>query len=96
MFQSGEFWTKVAVYSTIMAGVIGEMTPPFSSYDELIKTPITLALIALAGFAIWISAKNYEKLVDKITDSQNKVGESIKKLAEELHERPCIRRKDND
>jgi len=91
-----DVYTRIAVYGTMSAGFIGEILPAGEKWEEFIKTPITLALILLAGFAIWMSFRNYEKMMDKVIDSNAKVADSIKKLAEELHERPCVRKSDND
>lgn len=91
-----EIYNRIAVYSTIGAGFLANFVPTTSTWEEFVKTPITLALICLAGFSIYMSFRNYEKLSDKILENQSKVADSLRKLAEELHERPCVRKGKND
>jgi len=59
---SNEFYNRIAIYSTLMVGVVEEF-PVSTKVEELAKLPITMALIALAGFAIWMSFRNYEKMM---------------------------------
>jgi len=59
---SNEVYNRLAIYSTLMVGVVEEF-PVSTKVEELAKLPITMALIALAGFAIWMSFRNYEKMM---------------------------------
>jgi hypothetical protein len=73
----------IGVGSVLSAGLIAQI--PAESVEAIGKWPVTLALIALSAWSVWLAFR--------MADKQAK---AMKDLAEQLAQRPCIRRPENN
>lgn len=95
---TADVWARISIYLIASTGVITEAIPNPSNLEwvEIIKTPVTLALIILAGITTWLCFRTIDKHTDKMLDILNRNYEALIRLNQELHERPCVRKKDNN
>jgi len=70
----------MGISSTIAAGVIAQIPVAPDSIEAIGKWPVTLALIALAAFSVWLAFR----MADKARQSQDKQTEVLRGLVEQL------------
>jgi len=86
-----KLYAATASLSAIGIGAFGVL-PTADELDSLAKWPLVLVLAAVCCFCIWIiyqQGVKFGERLDKLTDS-------IRGLTEELRQRPCVRRREND
>jgi hypothetical protein len=88
---------RLGIMFMATAGTI-DLIPPADSTAllEIIKAPITIALILLSGFCIYLCFKVMRENTKEMFAHLDKLNESFRNVGNELHERPCIRRHNND
>ena len=77
---------SLGILSLATAGILAQI-PPATQLEEIGKWPVTIALIALAGFSVYLmyrQAENSRKTSDKMA-------EKMSDLTAELKQRPCVR-----
>lgn len=79
------------IASTIGATVFG-ILPSVDQIDAAAKWPLVVILGAVCCFCVWIIYQQGCKFGERL----DSLSDSIKGLTEELRQRPCIRRKEND
>lgn len=80
----------IGVVSIIGAGLIAQV--PAESVEAIGKWPVTIALIALSAMSVLLAFRS----VEKSRQSQDEATKALRDLAQELAERPCIRRPENN
>lgn len=70
----------VGIGSTVAAGVIAQIPVSPNSIEAAGKWPITLALIALAAFSVWLAFR----MADKARQSQDKQTEVLSGLVQQM------------
>jgi hypothetical protein len=71
---------SVGVGATVAAGVIAQMPVAPESLEAVGKWPVTMALIVLAGWSVWLAFR----MADKSRQSQDKQTEVLRGLVEQL------------
>jgi len=79
--------TVIAITCLTGAHAMAQTVPDVGTVEAVGKWPITVALVALCGWQIWL---NY-KQADSSRASHDNMAEKLGALAEALRERPCIR-----
>lgn len=69
------------------AHAMAQTTPDAGTVEALGKWPITVALVALCAWQIWLGYKQADSARQSHDNMANKLGE----LASALQQRPCIR-----
>lgn len=82
--MSAACFEAVGVLSAITGTLVAEL-PAAGQLEEIGRWPITIALVALSGFSVWMAFRTAERQAD-----------ALKELASELKQRPCIRKPEND
>jgi len=88
----------VGMGSAAAAGLVAQLPAP-DTLDALGKWPVTLALIGLAAWCVWLNYRTAERgrlSYDQQVDALRKLTEEIGKLNALLAQRPCIRDPKND
>lgn len=89
--MSMEYNATVAALSAATAGVIAQL-PDSGQLDALSRWPVTIALIALAAWSVWLMYRQADRSRESLDRISNKIGDLCQRLAE----RPCIRDPKND
>ena len=89
--MSMEYNATVATLSAATAGVIAQL-PDSGQLDALSRWPVTIALIALAAWSVWLMYRQADRARMSLDNMATKIGE----LCKELAQRPCIRNPKND
>jgi len=83
--------SAIAFVSLFGAGVVAQI-PAASEFAWLRDAPITMLLICLCGWSLWLAFRQVEKSIQAHSDVANALREVSKLLAE----RPCVRNPKND
>lgn len=75
-----------------LAGVVGTVDVPPGTVEAFGKWPVTIALIGLAAFAIYMS----DRKSDKDRKSLDNLADHFAEIAANLAQRPCVRNPKND
>jgi len=70
----------VGIGSTIAAGLVAQAPVTPESFGEIAKWPVTIALIVLAGFCVWMSFRS----ADKQTEVLRGLVEQLARLNERI------------
>ena len=82
----------VAYGSLASAAIISQIVPSPDTLDAAAKWPITLALIALCAWSLWLAFKQNDKAIQAHIDVAN----ALKEMSILLAQRPCVRDRHND
>ena len=82
----------IGMGSTLIAGAVSALPSDPDAIDALGRWPVTLALVALAGWSVWLMYRQ----ADRARESMDRLGEQLGHLRAELRERPCVRDPKND
>jgi len=81
----------IATGSAAAVGLVAQL-PDGDQLAALGKWPVTLALIALAAWSVWLMYRQANRANDTLDRVSTRLGE----LCQRLSERPCIRDPKND
>jgi len=70
----------VGIGSTLAAGILAQIPVVPGTFEDIGKWPVTIALIALAAFSVWLAFR----MADKARQSNDKQTEVLRGLVEQL------------
>ena len=77
--------------SAAMAGVVANI-PAETQLDAIGKWPVTIALIALSAWSVWLMYRQADRSRESLDAMSARIGD----LCQKLSERPCVRDPKND
>jgi len=70
----------IGIGSTVSAGIVSQLAVAPNSMEAIGKWPVTIALIVLAGWSVWLAFR----MADKARQTQDKQTEVLRGLVGEL------------